>query len=199
MAVKPEGARTAGVGNGAGGGATSRLRGRSRVAVVAAVALALGSSACMATSPAREPRLACHLAAEPPLVAGGPVRVRLTLVNEGSESLHALVWNTPFEGGWLGTPFAVSRDGVALEYGGAMVKRAEPEADEYLAFAPGEAHEAEADLAEAYAMTAPGEYQVRVTGSLADLAPAGAAPRPRSEHRPAALDCAPLALELAGP
>ena len=169
-----------------------------RPALLATAALALGSSACMATTPAQTPRLACRLEAEPPLVAGGPVQVRLTLVNEGPEPVAALAWNTPFEGGWLGTPFTVTRDGLALQYGGAMVKRGDPEAEDYLALPPGEAHSATADLAEVYPLAAAGRYAVRVTGSLADLAPAAAAPRPRSEHRPEPLDCPPLRFELPG-
>ena len=167
--------------------------------LLATAALALGSSACMATSPAREPLLACRLEAEPPLLAGGPARVRLTLVNEGSEPLAALVWNTPFEGAWLGTPFTVTRDGVALEYGGAMVKRGDPEADDYVQLGAGESRSAEADLAAVYPLAAAGGYEVRVTGTLADLAPAGAAPRPRAEHRAVPLDCPPLRFELAAP
>jgi peptidyl-Lys metalloendopeptidase len=158
----------------------------------------LAAGATMDDTSTPSPRLRCELAVEE-AAAGGPVRVRLSLANAGAADVHVLAWNTPFEAAWFGTPFAVSRDGAALPYGGAMVKRGDPEAEEYVTIPAGKAVAAVADLAAVYPLDAPGAYEVRVTGGLADVAPGDATvPRPRSAHQPRALDCPPLRLELPG-
>ena len=152
----------------------------------------------MGTAAAEPPRLTCRLDADPAAVAVGMAPVRLTLTNEGDEAVHVLAWNTPFEQAWLGTPFVVTRDAEELPYGGAMVKRGDPEADDYVTLAGGESASAVADLAAVYPLDRPGVYDVRWVGGFADVAPAGATlPRPRDAHRAVRLDCAPLRLELA--
>ncbi|HYG64271.1 MAG TPA: protease [Thermoanaerobaculia bacterium] len=163
-------------------------------------AVALAGCVNAASRPAGAPALGCRLEAVPPLTAGGPVRVRLTLTNRGESPVWALRWNTPFEGRWQGTPFTVSTGGREVPYEGPMVKRGDPGREEYVEIAPGASAEATADLAEAYALAAPGRYRVEGAGGLHDLATSAAGvPRPRNRHQPAPLDCAAVELTVTPP
>ncbi|HVF62186.1 MAG TPA: hypothetical protein VNJ70_20435 [Thermoanaerobaculia bacterium] len=151
-----------------------------------------------ADSPPAAPALVCRLKAEPPLAAGGPVAVRLTLENPGTAPLYFLRWNTPFEG-WEGTVFEViSPEGAALRYRGPLVKRGDPEREEYVELPAGGAVSAAADLAEVYDLVAPGRYRVRVPGALVDAtADAASLPRPRDAHRSVPLACGELTVDVA--
>lgn len=150
------------------------------------------------SAPAPAPAaLECRLEAEPPLAAGGPVRIRLTLTRPSGPPAYALIWNTPFEGRWKGTIFTVTRDGQEIAYTGPMTKRGDPSRDEYLKIEPGQPAAATADLAQVYDLTQPGSYEVRVVQGLVDVTTdAASLPRPRDRHEGAELECAPLRLTL---
>jgi hypothetical protein len=151
----------------------------------------------MSAQPAAQPALRCEIAVER-AVLGGPVELRFALHNATAEPVHVLGWNTPFEGAWFGTSFTVKRDGEDLPYSGPQAKRGDPERDDYVPIAPGEAAAATADLALVYAFDRPGSYEVRVDGQLHDVVrgTTPALPRTRDDHAAVALDCAPLRLTL---
>jgi hypothetical protein len=146
---------------------------------------------------AAPPRVECRLEAVAPLTAGGPVAVRLTLVNPADSPVWALGWNTPLEPRWMGTIFELTRGGAEVPYAGPMVKRGDPGREEYVEIPARGQSEATADLSLVYDVSQPGTYRLRVTGGLADLAGDPAAlPRPRDRHEPAPLSCPDVEFEL---
>ena len=148
------------------------------------------------TASAAPPRVECRLEAVPPLTAGGPVAVRLTLVNPSDSPVWALAWNTPFESRWKGTVFELSRDGAEVSYSGPLTKRGDPTREEYVEVPARGQAEATADLSLVYDLQ-PGAYRLRVTGGLADLAADPVSlPRPRERHEAAALSCPDVEFEL---
>jgi hypothetical protein len=97
--------------------------------------------------------------------------------------VRVLKWGTPLEG-ILGPVFEVKRDGAVLAYQGRMVKRGDPEADEYVLIEPGGSVSATVDLAPAYDVAAPGEYEATFVGRLTDVVADGeSVPRPRRAHK----------------
>jgi hypothetical protein len=143
-----------------------------RLRLLAIVSLAIIAAHCMKSlAPAES--LECRMEAVHPLVAGGPVALRFRLVNRTDGPLWVLRWNTPVEG-WRGTLFTVTFQGIELPYQGPRVKRGDPGPEAYV-----------------------GQYQVKVTGALLDVASAAAAvPRPRDQQQPMALKCEPLTLDV---
>jgi hypothetical protein len=131
--------------------------------------------------------LECRLVAAESYRAGNKVLVRFVLANRGELEVSVLTWYSPLEG-LLGNVFrVVDAAGAVRPYQGPMVKRGDPEADEYTTVPPkGEIAE-EVDLALAYDLTAPGRYTVTFAGPIADLTTPGAIPRPRERHRPSAI------------
>jgi hypothetical protein len=170
---------------------------RSFVAPLVFVLLCLGGCMRSTDTAAASPRVECRLEAVPPLTAGGPVAVRLTLVNPTDAPVWALAWNTPFEPRWKGTIFELTRGGAEVPYTGPLTKRGEPGGEEYVEVPARGQSEATADLSLVYDVSQPGTYRLRVTGGLADLAadPAGL-PRPRESHEGAALSCPDVEFEL---
>lgn len=151
-----------------------------------------------ASAPAPAPAaLECRLEAEPPLTAGGPVHVRLSLTRPAGPPVYALIWNTPFEQRWKGTIFSVTRDGQEIAYTGPMTKRGDPTREEYLEIEPGQPAVATADLAQVYDLSQPGNYEVKVVQGLADVTTdAASVPRPRDRHEGAGLECGTLNLPV---
>ena len=146
----------------------------------------------MSAPAAKLPTLRCSLVAPATAVVGQPLPMRLTLHNTGRQTVQVLTWGTPFEG-WLSPFVTVQQGGQALAYGGASLKRGEPDADEYLAIAPGRSRLAVVDLAEVFDLGQPGHLQVLPRIVLHDWqagAPVGAPlPRPRALHQGAVLEC----------
>ena len=153
----------------------------------------------MSAPAAKLPTLRCSLVAPATAVVGQPLPMRLTLHNTGRQTVQVLTWGTPFEG-WLSPFVTVQQGGQALAYGGASLKRGEPDADEYLAIAPGRSRQAVVDLAEVFDLGQPGHLQVLPRIVLHDWlagAPVGAPlPRPRALHQSAVLDCNPIEIHL---
>ncbi len=140
-----------------------------------------GSGAAAIPAP---PAVACELRVTPSAVAGQPVQLTVRLRNAGTSVLQLLTWGTPFEEGWFHPFVVVTHNGRALSYGGASVKRADPSADEYLRFAPGQRRQATLDLADVFNVSAPGRYVVEPRVVIHDvLAAPGRPPRPRAQHQ----------------
>lgn len=110
-----------------------------------------------ATTP--RPDLRCQLATAVVVTGGQPVLLRFTLHNAGAMPVQWLTWGTPVDG-WFAPFVQLQRDGVALVYQGAMVKRGEPALDDYQRLTAGQSSQAEIDLAEAFDLRTPGRYQL---------------------------------------
>ena len=167
-------------------------------ALLVALAVAVPSGAGAVTSAANAPPdLKCAWSIEPGARAGGPVRLRFSLSNPGRQAVKVLSWGTPFEG-WLSPYLMLSRDGVALPYTGASVKRGDPGREEYLRIAPGARRLVTIDLAEAFDLGAPGRYELQPRILLHDVHAGAATSRPRALHVPQPLDCPAGTFTLAG-
>jgi hypothetical protein len=141
--------------------------------------------------------LECHLEAPPVQMAGGPVLVRFRLRNPGRQPLSVLDWHTPLEG-LLADIFSIrtAAGGQPLRYTGPLVKRGDPEADEYVEIAPGGEASEEVDLAAAYDLSRPGRYTVSFKGPLRDVTSPASVPRPRDDHVGLPVTCNTLEIEI---
>lgn len=158
------------------------------------LSLATMSAAALATEP---PPLQCALKMPASVTAGQPAPLSLTLTNRSRAGLHVLVWGTPFEG-WFAPFIAVWRNGAKLPYRGPTVKRADPERDEYLDIAPGEARSASVNLAEPFDLRQPGRYRVEARIVLHDVIASGQAtpPRTREQHARLPLGCGAVEFQV---
>lgn len=135
----------------------------------------------------------CELSMPKQLPGGPGAELVFTLTNVGTNVLHVLKWQTPFES-IAGPMFTVTRDGADVEYHGRMLKRGNPRQQDYLVLKPGERQQATIDLAEGWDVAAPGKYAVAYSSELFDVIAAPAsAPRTRDEFKAVALSCNPVA------
>ena len=149
-------------------------------------------------APAAAPKLACHWSVAPSGRAGAPVELHFELVNRSRQAVHVLEWGTPFEG-WLASFVELARDGSVLGYGGASVKRGDPDRTEYMTLAPGARRQVVIDLADAFDLRPAGSYVLRSSITLHDVyMGAASASRPRSKHRSHELSCPELRFTLNG-
>jgi len=123
---------------------------RGQVTEVVLLCLALGVGACAprkeATAPAPRAEetpamgtsLECAMSVSPRVRVGEPVELTFRLRNPGAQPVYVLDWHTPLEG-LLSNCLKVTRGGVEIPYQGPMFKRGEPDADSYVALAPGAA------------------------------------------------------------
>src|SRR5262245_9321324 len=140
--------------------------------------------------------LECHLEAPPVQVAGGPVLVRFRLRNPGRQPLSILDWHTPLEG-LLADIFSIqAAGGEPLSYTGPLVKRGDPDEDEYVEIPPGGEASEEVDLAAAYDLARPGRYTIAFKGPLRDVTSPASVPRPRSLHVARPVSCNTLEIEI---
>jgi hypothetical protein len=140
--------------------------------------------------------LECRMEAMRPQVAGGPTGVRFQLTNRMPDGLSILRWNTPFEG-WRGTILTVTFQGQELPYHGAMTKRGDPAASDYMRLRASESQIIGIDLSQAFDLSKPGLYIVKVTGGIQDVIQDGTQPpRPRDRFQPVGLVCNELTLDV---
>jgi len=131
-----------------------------------------------------------------PQIAGGPTAIRFQLTNRLDQPLWLLRWNTPYEG-WRGTILSVRLQGQELPYHGPMVKRGDPVAGDYLRLRAGESQIVGLDLSQAYDLSKPGLYTVKITGGILDVIQDGTQPpRPRDRFQPVELICNELTLDV---
>jgi hypothetical protein len=177
------------------GGPTAAL-----VATLAAALMPLLMPLLMA-APAHAAKLPlqCRLHGPAHVSAGGPVWLEMTWTNVGPQALDVLVWGTPFEAKWFAPYVEVRRGHTVLAYGGAMVKRSEPRAADYLRLEPGQQQVARFDLANAFDLSVPGRYKVLPQLHLQDVIVAGSGVPPRSRDLLVgqALACNALSLQIA--
>ena len=165
---------------------------------VAALALLAACPLTMAnTASLIQPQeLSCQFQATPK--ADGQVVLHFTLRNAGARDLHLLRWGSPFEGAWFGRFVQASTPQGELPFQGAMRKRGEPSAQDYLLLRAGQSLSAELSLADAYAWPgqATGPLRLKAAWHWHDLIVQGAQqpPRPRAQHQGMDQDCGELTL-----
>ncbi|MET0405782.1 MAG: protease, partial [Cystobacter sp.] len=120
-------------------------------------------------TPSMTQNLECKMSVTPSARVNQPVELRFELTNRTSAPLYVLKWHSPLEG-IRGRDFEVTREGTEVDYLGVMVKRASPQADQYVTIAPGASVEGRVDLTQGYSMTQPGRYRIAFSGSLMDVA-----------------------------
>jgi peptidyl-Lys metalloendopeptidase len=97
------------------------------------------------------------------LSAKDDVRVTVTLTNVSGHAVKLLKWTTPVDG-LEDALFAVTRDGVAVDYIGKHAKRAAPAESDYVRLAAGESLTRTVSLTGAYDLSATGSYSVSYAG-----------------------------------
>ncbi len=128
------------------------------------------------------------------------VELEFLLKNPSPQPVHLLTWGTPFEGAWFAPFVRASVDGAALAYRGAQIKRADPDADEYLRLPAAGQRRIRVDLADGY------DWAALPTGTAITLdahwhwhdafvASAARPPRARDRHQPAPQACGRLELQ----
>lgn len=143
------------------------------------------------------PPMTCTVRVPSSVKSGGPAPLTVALHNRGATKVAVLNWGTPFEEAWLQPFVTVSREGAPVTYGGAVVKRGDPDVDEYLELAPDERREATLDLALAFDLSTPGRYTIAPRIVLYDVATLPVSlPRPRAKHQSHTLTCPTLTLRV---
>ena len=122
--------------------------------------------------------LGCTLSAPARVGSGEPLMLRFRLTNRTPRTLYVLDWHTPLEG-VLANMLRVRHEGQERLYRGPLLKRGDPQAEDYRALAPGASVEEEIDVALGYDTDAPGRYFIAFRGPLMDVAQ-GEAPVPRT-------------------
>lgn len=93
------------------------------------------------------------------VVAGEPVELTFTLINQATYPLYVLKWYTPLEG-IAGEIFRVVRDGQPLPYRGILAMRGDPGPESYVLLPAGGSETATVDLAQAYDFSEVGTYTI---------------------------------------
>lgn len=165
-----------------------------RSLTVALALLAATPFTMAATAPATAPAtaLTCHFQA-----AGdgtGRVTVSFTLRNAGPQDLHLLRWGSPFEGAWFGPFMAVRTATGELKFQGALRKRGDPSAADYLLLPAGQSAAATVTLNDAFALPAAGTLTLQAAWRWHDVMSHGTPPRPRDRHQGLDQDCGSVTL-----
>ncbi len=133
--------------------------------------------------------LRCELSVAPRLEAGEPVMVTFRLTNSTAQPLSVLTWHTPLEG-LLSSCLEVTRAGAEIPYQGPMLKRGDPDAEDYVTLAPGASVEETIEAQLAYDFSQPGTYRIAFPGPLMDVAMRQAeVPHPLAQHRSLPVRC----------
>jgi peptidyl-Lys metalloendopeptidase len=102
------------------------------------------------------------------LTTADSVNVHFSLTNQGADDLLVLKWKTPLAG-FENDLFVVERDGERVPYTGRLVKRAAPQAGDYVRIPGGESVSVVFDLASVYDLRQPGNYTVRYEAAGIDV------------------------------
>jgi len=125
------------------------------------VVLALAFTGCVDSDPAPRQDLRVELQISPALAGHEAVMAGVSIVNTGEQPVALLSWYLP--GDELQEPvFAVTRDGQPVAYVGPRVKRAQPDASDFVTVAPGAQSTWEVDLSQFYDFSQTGDYTVEV-------------------------------------
>lgn len=159
-----------------------------------AFAFAAGCALAMpaASAPVHGTDLACSFTA----VAGsdGRVTVRFQLRNTSKADLHLLRWGSPFEGAWFGRFIHVTTPQGELPFQGAMKKRGDPSAADYLLLRAGQSTDATLTLDDAFTLPPAGPLTLKAAWRWHDALANGNPPRPRERHQGLDQDCGSVVL-----
>ena len=126
-----------------------------------------------------------HLQAQGSYVLGGAVLIGFSIENLSSGDIWILKWYTPLEG-IKGKIFEVKCDGVDIPYEGRLMKRGNPEPDDYVCLHPGETVRTEFDLASLYSLPVCKRCLLKFRGRIHDVVfSQREAPRISDDHLPA--------------
>lgn len=140
-------------------GRTSRyFPGRSFLVLSVLVVVFLFISTTL-SSQTEDPRLEALLEIQETLDHGKEVKMRFTFHNRSEYSIWVLRWFTPLEG-VAGEIFDIKRDGEAVSYHGILVRRGDPQTDDYILIDAGKSVSTEVDLAESYDFSKVGEFGI---------------------------------------
>ncbi len=176
--------------------ASFRLRGmRTLLRRAIAWALLAASPLTMAASdsPIKPETLTCRFQAS--TAAGGRVMLHFTLRNAGQRDLHLLRWGSPFEGAWFGPFLQASTPLGELPFQGALRKRGDPAAQDYLLLRAGQSLSAELALNDAFALPPTGTLSLKASWHWHDVIAGGTPPRPRTRHQGRDQDCGHITLD----
>jgi peptidyl-Lys metalloendopeptidase len=81
------------------------------------------------------------------------------LTNHSNIPVHILKWNTPLEG-LKSDCLNVKKNGKAVSYDGMLVKRGQPQPNDFITLHPGESISNKVDVSEAYNISTPGQVKV---------------------------------------
>ena len=154
-------------------------------ALAAATALLATGPHAMAHAASAPHPLQCQFQAASQ--ADGRVTLQFTLHNAGPQDMHLLRWGSPFEGAWFGPFVRVSTPQGELPFQGAMKKRGDPSAGDYLLLRAGQSLDAALVLNDAFALPPAGTLQLTAGWRWHDAIPHatahGVPPRPRAQHQ----------------
>lgn len=108
------------------------------------------------------------LYAQSSYVQGGPVIIGFSIENLSSNDLWILKWYTPLEG-IKGKIFEVKCDGVDIPYEGRLMKRGQPERDDYVCIYARDSAHTEFDLSSAYTLPVCQECHLKFKGQIHDV------------------------------
>jgi len=159
--------------------------------LAAALALLITSPPTMAASP-QAADLDCRFQAT--VHPAGQVMLQFTLRNAGPRDLHLLRWGSPFEGGWFGPFVRVKTPQGELPFQGALRKRGDPAAEDYLLLRTGQTLTAELTLDDAFVLPASGPLKLSAAWRWHDVMAGATPPRPRQRHQGLDQSCGEVAL-----
>ena len=124
-----------------------------------------------------------YLNAQSSYVKSAPVVIRFTLENLSSKDVWILKWYTPLEG-IKGKIFDIKCNGVDIPYEGRLMKRGNPEIDDYIRLLPKGLAYAEVDLSQAYSLPVCKECWLKFKGRIYDAVfDERQVPRASNEHQ----------------
>lgn len=126
--------------------------------------------------------------------AHGRVQLTFTLRNTGATDVQLLRWGSPFEGGWFAPFVSVRSARGPLPFQGALRKRGDPAAEDYLTLHAGEERRALLALDDAYELPQQGALTLKAAWRWHDVVTAGGAPRPRAAHQGQEQACGEITL-----
>ncbi|MGM9479780.1 hypothetical protein ACS5PN_01145 [Roseateles sp. NT4] len=165
---------------------------RHRLPLAATLLAACLSPMAHAVTPPQPAELSCQFQATPR--PDGQVSLQFKLSNNGKRDLHLLRWGSPFEGGWFGPFVKVSAPQGELAFQGAMRKRGEPSAQDYLNLPAGQSLTASLTLNDAFTLPATGALNLKAAWHWHDVMAGSKPPRPRDRHQGLDQPCGEVSL-----
>ncbi len=123
--------------------------------------------------------------------------VEVTVTNTSNKTVRVPKWQLPSD--FIEAKvFNVSRDGVAVDYEGAMIKRGLPRAEEFAILHAGESYRTTVDLSAAYDLSKSGQYVVSYVAPLQHASTSDGAMLKQGNGLPMIAQSAPLRLWVDG-